>query len=542
MVCGLGLGLALGLALGMLAEGSSRADKTVTLSGEVPTTGPDHFFLPFDVPAGYRELEVRGDDLSPDNILDFGLYDPSAAGFRGWGGGSTEPAIVGEKSASRGYVPGPITAGTWRVVVGKALVRATPARYRVEITLREQPTLAEQSERTPYLPSPPLRRERRYYAGDFHVHSRESTDARPNVDEILRFAKSRGLDFVVITDHNTVTQDDFFIAAQKKSPDVLLIPGIEVTTYAGHMNAIGATRFVEHKVDQPGESIQKTVQAIHDQGALLALNHPLLDLGDSCIGCAFRHPLDKLPLDAIEVATGGLQQGGLLFSTRVLRLWDDLNNTGRRVAAIGGSDDHQAGQGKGGTQSPIGDPTTLVLADELSAAAILDGVRHGSTVVKLQGPGDPMIELGAGSALPGSLLVYADGQTVTARITGSSRLPTDQSVSARFVKGGGALDTVPVDSDPFVLTHTLVGHPDGRPTFLRAEVLVDGVVHTVSSPIYLSPEPLHIHPPAPDGCACALTARLQPGAATQRIVGLAFLGAGYILARLRIRRRARREN
>ena len=56
-------------------------------------------------------------------------------------------------------------------------------------------------------------------------------------------------------------------------------------------------------------------------------------------------------------------------------------------------DDHKAGVMLGQFQSPIGNPTTMVLADELSVAGIIDGVKNGRTVVKLQEPSDPMIDL-----------------------------------------------------------------------------------------------------------------------------------------------------
>src|SRR5690606_8035217 len=117
------------------------------------------------------EIEVRHDDLSEANILDWGLRDPD--GFRGWGGGNTEPAIVGEQAASRSYLPGPIAAGEWAVLIGQARIAETPARYRIEIVFRTTPTLAPQPERSPYAPVA-LRAGPAWFAGDFHVHSRES--------------------------------------------------------------------------------------------------------------------------------------------------------------------------------------------------------------------------------------------------------------------------------------------------------------------------------------------------------------------------------
>lgn len=516
------------LAAGVLAAsvGSGRADQTLKFDGAVPPDGPDHFYIPFQVPGGVRELEVHHDNQSAVNILDWGLLDPN--GYRGWGGGTRENPLVNESAASRAYVPGPLGPGTWRVVVGKAKLVQSPASYHVEITLRDQPTLAAQ-QRTPYAAVAALRHERRYYAGDLHAHSLESTDAKPTLDAMAQLARRRGLDFLVISDHNTVTQLDFFAQVQRQYPDLLLVPGIEVTTYAGHAGAIGATRFVEHKVGLEVPSFSEVAAAVHGQGALLSLNHPVLDLGDVCIGCAWQHSLVGIDVEAVEIGTGGLEQGAILFSPGAIKFWERLLAQGRHVAAVGGSDDHLAGTGTGRRDSPIGDPTTLILAEELSVAALLDGLRHGRSVVKLQGPADPMVELSAGAAVLGDT-VTGRSAVLTARVTGGL------GSSLRFVKNGEPDEEVVIDADPFVLTRDVFApespeSPEsGEPTGpaledrWRVEVLVDKQPRTVSSPLYLRHDPLGPDPVGdrdrpPGGCSIsAAPPRTSP------------LGAGSVAA------------
>ena len=497
------------LAAGVLLASVVRADQTLKFDGAVPPAGPDHFYIPFQVPAGVRELEVLHDNQSAVNILDWGLLDPN--GYRGWGGGTRENALLNEGAASRAYVPGPLVPGTWRVVVGKAKIVQSPASYHVEITLRDQPTLAAQPQRTPYAAVAALRHERRYYAGDLHAHSLESTDARPTLDEMAQLARRRGLDFLVISDHNTVTQLDFFAQVQRQYPELLLVPGIEVTTYAGHAGAIGASRFVEHKVGLAVPSFAEVAAVVHGQGALLSLHHPVLDLGDVCIGCAWQHPLMGIEVDAVEIGTGGLEQGAILFSPGAIKFWEGLLGQGRHVAAVGGSDDHLAGKGTGRRDSPIGDPTTLILAEELSVAALLDGLRHGRSVVKLQGPADPMVELSAGAAVIGDTLAGRSA-VLTARVTGG------QGSSLRLVKNGEPEEEVVIDTDPFVLTRDVLipGSPQGPPEpdgsagpavedRWRAEVLLDKRPRTVSSHLYLRRDPLGPDPVGdrdrrPGGC------------------------------------------
>ena len=100
--------------------------------------------------------------------------------------------------------------------------------------------------------------------------------------------------------------------------------------------------------------------------------------------------------------------------------------------------------------SPIGDPTTLVLADELSVAALLDGIRHGRTVVKLQGSDDPMIELGVSGqdhAAPGDT-PSARGVVLQARISGGASPTASPGANLRWIRNGELFREQPVTDDP----------------------------------------------------------------------------------------------
>ena len=303
--------LALAAALAtVLFSVRARADTMVHLSGDATPGGPEHFWVPFDVPAGTKEIQIAHDDHSPDDILDWGVYDEKGA-FRGYGGGNVEDAVIGELASSRSYLVGPIAAGTWKVDVGKAKIASAKVSWTIDVTFRSAPTLAPQPLRAPYAPQPALKKEARWYQGDFHAHSIESGDAKPPIPDMIAFAKTRGLDFIELSDHNTTSQLDFY--QQYRDGQVLLIPGVEYTTYAGHANGIGATKWVDHKIGTDGATILGGVQSIHAQGALFSINHPVLELGDLCIGCAWKHDVPPEQIDAVEIETGGWRQVGVLF-------------------------------------------------------------------------------------------------------------------------------------------------------------------------------------------------------------------------------------
>jgi len=455
----------------------ARADSTVLLEGEVPA-GEVHFVLPFEVPAGTAEIEIRHDDLSETNILDWGILAPE--GFRGYGGGNTEPAIVGVLASSRSYHTGPVRPGGWLVYAGVARGTELPARYRVEVLLRDAPTLAPEPERAAYAAPAALSTEARWYAGDFHVHSRESGDASPSIDEVLTFAESRGLDFVMLSEHNTTSQLELYAAAQARHPTVLLVPGIEVTTYQGHAMALGGTAWIDHRLGFEGRTMDAMIADAHASGALFSINHPALAIGDLCIGCGWMADADLAELDALEIQTGAYSVTGRLFYRTAETMWEDLVLAGHHVTAIGGSDDHRAGTGTGRFDSPIGSPTTMVFADELSVAAIVEGVRHGRTVVKLEGPEDPMLELRSSELAPSSDTIVADRTSLVVRVTDAMLGGT-----LRIVRDGAIVMSVEVTGELFEHEETLIA--GSAESAIRAELVIGGQPRVVTSHVFLAP-------------------------------------------------------
>jgi predicted metal-dependent phosphoesterase TrpH len=418
-------------------------ERALVFTGEVPLGDETHFFVPFEVPEGIVEIEVRHDDLSSVNILDWGLDDPD--GFRGWGGGNSEAAIVGEQWASRSYVPGPMPAGTWEVAVGKARIDELPAMYRIEIFLRTEATLRPQP-RMPYQDPGVLDDEARWYAGDFHVHTRQSGDADPTIGEAVALARAVGLDFVVLTEHNTNSGLTLYGSVQPDYPDVLIVPGVEWTTYAGHANAFGATEWVDHKIGVRGVTTEGAIQSYHEQGALFSINHPTVPGGNFCIGCPWEIAVDPETVDGVEVQSAIWE---------AVDYWEQMINDGSRAPAIGGSDDHSGGQGSGVLYTPLGVPTTMVFAESLSVAAILDAIRDGRTVVRVDGVDGPMLETELTGERMGDT-VFADASDLTAVVTGGV------GRTLLVIKNGSVTDRVPIDSDLFTHTAAMSGCALGR--------------------------------------------------------------------------------
>lgn len=389
---------------------------TVHLEGDVPLTGGDYVDVTFTVPANTVEIEIAHTDGDDYDILDWGVWAPE--GFRGWGGGNTENIVIGVEQSSRSYLPGPITPGTWTVSIGKAKLDTNGGHYSLDIECRDNATLPVLA-KAAFSPVV-LSTERRWYAGDFHVHSVNSGDANATLDQIATLATANGLDFANISDHNTYSHHALLAAAQPTYPAFLFLRGSEITTYSGHTNSVGTSTYVEHRLGYMGRTVAGIADDVAAQDAVMIVNHPVLDLGEECIGCAWGH-VDDTPWDkvaAMELITGNFDIGVQAFVPRVITLWDQLLDQGHRIAVVGGSDDHRAGADTGPTASPIGRPATRVLADSLSEAAIVDAIKKGRTIVQLRGADDPIVEMKIGNFEIGDDTGELANVTVDARVVG----------------------------------------------------------------------------------------------------------------------------
>lgn len=102
---------------------------------------------------------------------------------------------------------------------------------------------------------------------DLHVHSQHSSDGRGTVKDLAHRARAQGIQGFIVSDHNT------YRAAQEipkaKIKDLLIVPGTEVTSTAGHCLAIGIRREVpSHR------SLPETLELIRDAGGVGVPSHP----------------------------------------------------------------------------------------------------------------------------------------------------------------------------------------------------------------------------------------------------------------------------
>lgn len=412
--------------------------------------------LPFEVGEGSTRIDVsyRYDD---GHILDLGLLDnhigafPSSGGFRGWSGSARAHVFVARDGATPGYLQGDLDAGTWQVVLGLAHLGPKPCRYRIEIAIDDAPRrlASEHRPRPVAVPGP------RWFRGDLHSHSFYS-DARGSLEDLLAAARARQLDFLAVTDHNTVGHHAAARAAS--ASDLLVLPGEEITTYHGHANVWGVTGWVDFRITRPAD-VETLVQHVHERGGLFAVNHPRHAPG--CIGCDWEHPVPDA-IDAFEAWNGPWSYR----NWEALERYDALLRRGARATLTGGSDRHQPGWPDTDPELLwVGAPTTWFHLDELSEAGLLTGLRAGRAFVS-EGPQGPRIELDVEGVDMGSAVEALPGRRlrVRARVAGAA------GSLLRYVGAEGPVREVPVEGDAFedAWAWSAAGG------FLRAEVLAVG--------------------------------------------------------------------
>ncbi len=99
---------------------------------------------------------------------------------------------------------------------------------------------------------------------DLHVHTHYSRDSSITLKQVVAYSKKRGLDGVAITDHNTVEG-----ALKLKTHDILVVPGIEISTSNGHLLALNVTAPIPAKL-----GIEETIHLIHEAGGIAVAPHP----------------------------------------------------------------------------------------------------------------------------------------------------------------------------------------------------------------------------------------------------------------------------
>jgi hypothetical protein len=328
--------------------------------------------IPFtvQVPAGTTRVLIRLSFTPAEvdgirNMLTLTVFDPS--GWRGEGhrGGDWHEVTIAEDRATPGYLVKPVTAGTWTVVVNTHMVMpGEPCQMALEVWGTDEPAQgrAPASPKGHTAPRGPG-----WYRGDIHAHTVHS-DARWDVDGLVAYARAHRFDFATLSDHNTIAGLAEMDAAG--TDDLLIMGGMELTTFWGHALALGLRDWIDWRTSPDGQSMEGIAADVTRRGGLFIIAHPR-SVGDPlCTGCDWMYP-QVMPGEAHVVEVWNNDWGSDSNSEEGLKLAFAWLNQGCRLAFTAGTDNH------GETPPGYTFPCVVVHAQELSEKEILRAIRAG---------------------------------------------------------------------------------------------------------------------------------------------------------------------
>lgn len=189
-------------------------------------------------------------------------------------------------------------------------------------------------------------------SADLHIHTACSKDGESSVQVVIQAAERIGMDVIAITDHDTM---EGYRIAQKIKTDLLIIPGIEISTSEGHLIALGVLT-----PPASGESVLDTINIVREAGGITILPHPYHRYRH---GAALKCPEAFREADAIEV-----YNSRYIFAHANQHAFRRAHKLGKPTVA--GSDAHHA--------RFVGYGRTLIDAEK-DIDSVLQAIKDGKT-------------------------------------------------------------------------------------------------------------------------------------------------------------------
>jgi hypothetical protein len=219
---------------------------------------------------------------------------------------------------------------------------------------------------------------KRWYKGNTHTHTINS-DGDSTPDEVVRWYREHGYQFLVLTDHNFLTATAGLNALHGADEKFLVIKGEEVTDRFGtkplHINGLDVSAQV---APQGGTSVadvlQRNVDAIRKADGVPHINHPNFQWA------ATADDLTKVRNNKLFEIYNGHPQVNNLGGGGVPGLeeiWDTILSAGILLYGIAVDDAHTFKQPGNANAAGPGRGWVMVRSGRLDARAILEAMERG---------------------------------------------------------------------------------------------------------------------------------------------------------------------
>ena len=213
----------------------------------------------------------------------------------------------------------------------------------------------------------------RWFKGNTHTHTNNSDGDAP-LENVVRWYREHGYDFVVVTDHNRLTD-----VSGVQGPGFTVIPGVEYSASSEgrpvHINALNASALPEVRVAEGiVETIRQGVNAVRGVGGVPQINHPNFRWAftDAEMGQVEGWSL----LEILNASTDCNSFGGG-GAPGVEAMWDRLLSEGRRVWGVASDDAHDFTKEFWGHRSWPGRAWVMVRASDGGTGALVAALQAG---------------------------------------------------------------------------------------------------------------------------------------------------------------------
>jgi hypothetical protein len=238
--------------------------------------------------------------------------------------------------------------------------------------------------------APPEAPATRWFKGNTHTHTVNS-DGDSTPDEVVRWYREHGYQFLVLTDHNYVTGVDGLNAVHGASDKFLVIQGEEVTSSAAskpvHVNGLAVEALVTPpKAATIREALQQSVDGIRAAKGVPHVNHP--NFGWALTADDLRQ-VERTRLFEIFNGHPQVNNAGGGGTPGLEEVWDRILTSGRLMYGIAVDDAHHFKRPGDPSASGPGRGWVHVRAARLDPRTIVEALERGefyaSTGVELSG-------------------------------------------------------------------------------------------------------------------------------------------------------------
>lgn len=256
-------------------------------------------------------------------------------------------------------------------------------------------------------------------SGDFHQHMEPSIDSRLHLHARVKENVTQGVELVVPTDHEVITDLQPIIDRLGLSDEMSTFPGVEISPVYAHYNLypvpyrphLRGRGSIELAYLMEGDVVKRRMPEIiakarsFETDPVVQMNHPRNNSGmmahvnfDPELGPeAVTHDDFTIDIDAIEVIN---RYGDVC---KVLADWSGLLNAGQRVTGLGNSDSHRA-------NAEAGTPRNYMHLDALPGEITPDQARDVLRAGRVSVASQAFIDFGDGTVPGDERAVDGDGR------------------------------------------------------------------------------------------------------------------------------------